>query len=115
MLFCYKSVTVRDRRVVTVYINGKPYMESHMRPSHIDLERSKSRSLRFQILKPYISQRNRVRPYVAISINRKAYTGSPLMQVYLTSVTLKGQCQGRSDIEGLYFSVQCHFGVVRCT
>ncbi len=37
------------------------------------------------------------------------------MQLYLTSVTLKGQYQGHSDIEGLYFSVQCHFGVVRCT
>ena len=38
------------------------------------------------------------------------------MQLYLTSVALKGQCQGHSDIEGFYFSVQCHFwGVVRYT
>ncbi len=28
--------------------------------------------------------------------------GSLLMQLHLTSVTLKGQCQGHSDFESLY-------------
>ena len=28
--------------------------------------------------------------------------GSPLVRLYLTLVTLKGQCQGHSDLEGLY-------------
>ena len=44
---------MRDRHVVTAYINRKPYIESQMTPSHLtlrDLERSKSRSLRFRSL-----------------------------------------------------------------
>ncbi len=39
--------------MITIYINGKPCMESPMTPSHLtlsDLERSKSRSLRFRSL-----------------------------------------------------------------
>ncbi len=32
----------------------------------------------------------------------KACVGSPLVQLHLTLVTFKGQCQGHSDVEGLY-------------
>ncbi len=34
-----------------------------------------------------------------LNVNRKAYMGSLLMQLHLTSVTLKGQCQGHSVFE----------------
>ncbi len=38
-----------------------------------------------------------------LNISRKAYMGTPLMQLHLTLVTLKGRCQGHSDFESLYF------------
>ncbi len=37
--------------------------------------------------------------YVTIKPNWKAYMGSPLMRFHLTSVTLEGQSQGKSDFE----------------
>ena len=37
-----------------------------------------------------------------LNINRKAYMGSPLVRLHLTLVTLKVQCQGHLDFEGLY-------------
>ncbi len=37
-----------------------------------------------------------------LNINRKACIGMQLVQLHLTLVTLKGQCQGYSDVEGLY-------------
>ena len=37
-----------------------------------------------------------------LNTNRKAYMGSPLVQLHLTLVILKGQCQGHSDFEVLY-------------
>ena len=67
-----------------------------------DLVRSKSWSLRFRSI---ISRKGAVRAYITININminRKSYKGSPLMQLCVTSVTLKGQCQGHSDLENLY-------------
>ena len=39
---------------------------------------------------------------ILLNIHRKAYMGSPLMRLHLTSVTLKDQCQGHSDFENLY-------------
>ncbi len=36
------------------------------------------------------------------NINRKAYVGSPFVQLHLTFVNLKGHCQGHSDSKGLY-------------
>ncbi len=36
------------------------------------------------------------------SINRKAYVGSPLVQLHLTLVTLIGWGQSHSDFETLY-------------
>ncbi len=44
---------MRDRYLVTTYINRKPYIETQMTPPHLalrDLESSKSRSLRFESL-----------------------------------------------------------------
>ncbi len=70
-----------------------------------DLERSKSRSLQFRSI---ISRKGAVRAYITININminRKSYMGSPLMQLCVTSGTLKGQHgqgQGHSDLESLY-------------
>ncbi len=46
----YESYTVRDRHAITLYINGKPCLESPMTASRLsssDLERSKSRSFRY--------------------------------------------------------------------
>ena len=37
-----------------------------------------------------------------LDTNRKAHMGNPLVWLHLTSVTLKGQCQGHSDLENLY-------------
>ena len=37
-----------------------------------------------------------------LNINRKVYTGRPLMQLQLTLVTFKGLCQGHSDSESLH-------------
>ncbi len=37
-----------------------------------------------------------------LDINRKAYLGSLMMCLHFTLVTLKDQCQGHSDLEGLY-------------
>ncbi len=37
-----------------------------------------------------------------LNIYRKAYTGSLIMCLYFTLVTLKDECQGHSDLEGFY-------------
>ena len=37
-----------------------------------------------------------------LNINRKACMRSLLARLHLNLVTLKGQCQGHSDFEGLY-------------
>ena len=39
---------------------------------------------------------------IDLNLNRKAYMGSILMSLYLTSVTLKGKCLDHSDFESLY-------------
>ncbi len=84
-------------------INRNPYMGSPLTPSHLtlsDLERSKSRSLRFRSL---ISCKvTKLVHMLLLNIERKAYMGSSLMRLHLTSVTLKGWCQGHSDFESLY-------------
>ena len=60
-------------------INWKSYMESQTAPLDLtlsDLERSKSRSLRFQ---SYISKRSQVRPYMLLlTINKKPYMVSSM-------------------------------------
>ncbi len=76
---------------ITKCINKKPYMESQMTPSHLilsDLERSKSRSLRFRSL---ISRNGAALGHMLLlKINRRANMGSFLIRLHLTSVTLKG-------------------------
>ena len=75
---------MRVRHVITIYINRKPYMESPMTLSHLtlsDLERSKSRSLRFQSL---ISCKGaEIGHKLLLNINRKAYMGSPMTVSHL--------------------------------
>ncbi len=55
-----------------------------------DLERLKSRALRFRSL---ISCKGAELGQMLLSnINRKAYMGSPLVRLHFTLVTSKGQC-----------------------
>ena len=65
-----------------------------------DLERSKSRLLRFRGL--ICNKGVELGDILLLNINGKAYMGSPLVRLHLTLVTLKGQCQGRSDFKGFY-------------
>ena len=37
-----------------------------------------------------------------LNINRKVCRGTPLVQLHVTLVTLKGHCHDHSDFEGLY-------------
>ena len=61
----------------------------------IDLERSKSWSLRFGIL---ISCNGaELGHMLLLNFNRKAYMGSPLCDYIWSWLTLKGRCQGHSD------------------
>ena len=66
-------------------INWKPYMESPIVPSHLtsnDLERSKSRLLRFQSL---ISQTGaKLGPMLLLNFIRKQYMGSPMAPSHRT-------------------------------
>ena len=66
-------------------INRKPYMGSPIAHLHLtlsDLERSKSRSLRFRSL---ISRKGaQLGPMLLLNINRKPYMGSPMALSYLT-------------------------------
>ena len=39
-----------------------------------------------------------------LNINRKTCVWSPLVQLHLTLVSLKGQCQGRLHFESLYLA-----------
>ncbi len=68
----------------------KPYIESKITLQHLTLsfvQRSKSRSLRFR---SNISRKGaEVDRGLQLNINRKAYMGSPLLQLRLTLVTLK--------------------------
>ena len=70
-----------------------------MTPSYLilsDLERSKSRSLSFVSCKGA-----ELGHMLLLNINSKAYKGEST-GMHLTSVTLKGQCQGHSNFETLY-------------
>ncbi len=74
-----------------------------MTPSHLtlsDLERSKSRSLRFRSILTHKGAE--LGHILLLNINRKAYMGSALAQLHLTLVTLKGQCKFHSDFKSLY-------------
>ncbi len=44
--------------------------------------------------------------YYSININRTACMSSPLVQLHLTLLSLKGQCQTHSDFEGLYLVME---------
>ena len=72
----------RDMRLLYhVYMNRKQYMEGPMTPSHLtlgDLERSKSRLLRFRSF--VFCKGVEIDHMLLLNINRKAYTctGSPL-------------------------------------
>ena len=39
---------------------------------------------------------------LVLNINSKVCMESPLVQLHLTFMNLKGHCQGHSDFEGLY-------------
>ena len=99
----YNSSTVRDRHAVTIYMNRKPYMENPLTPSHLtlsDIERSKSRSLRFQSL---ISCKGAELGHrLLLNINRKAYMGSPMTLSHFTLSDIERLIQGHSDLEALY-------------
>ncbi len=63
-----------------------------------DLERSKSRSLRFQSL---ISHKGaKLGPMLLLTINRKPYMASLMTPSFLTLSDLKGQ--GHADFKALY-------------
>ena len=53
-----------------------------------DIERSKSRPLRFLRLKAYISQRSLVRPMLLTLIHMKPYMGSPKALLHLAPLHL---------------------------
>ncbi len=76
-----------------------------MAPLHLtlsDLERSKSRSLRFQSL---ISRKGaQLGPVLLLNINKKPYMGSPMAPSHLTLSDLKGQTQGHQDFDALYLA-----------
>ncbi len=86
ILLCtlWRKWTLRDRRVVTIFINGKPYMET------FDLQliwKSKSKSLRFRNCISYNAEE--LGHMLLLNINRKVYIGSQLMQLHLTFVPFK--------------------------
>ncbi len=64
-----------------------------------DLERLKSRSPRFQSIISH--QGTELGHVLLLHIKRKAYMPGPLIWLHLTRVTLKGPCQGHSDLEKL--------------
>ena len=76
---------MRHSHAGTIYTNKKPYMENPVIPSHStlsDLERSKSRSLRFWSLTS--CKGAELRHMLLLNINRTAYMGSPMTLSYLT-------------------------------
>ena len=80
--------------VLLLNTNRKSHMSSTA-PSHLtlsDFERSMSRSLRFW--KPRSRNGPKIGHMLLLKRNGKSFTGSPLMWLHLTLVTLKGQCQG---------------------
>ena len=84
--------------MIAVYLNRKPCMVSLM-TSHFtlsDLERSSSKSLRFQSL---ISCKGAELSHILLlKINRKAYMGSPVTPSHLT---LGGEIQDHSKFQSL--------------
>ncbi len=84
-------------------INRKSYMASLITPSLwtlSDLERSKSKSFRFQSL---ISRKGAdYGRMLLLPINRTPYMASLMTQSLLTLSDLKGQSQGHSDFKALY-------------
>ncbi len=92
---------VRVRHGITVYVNRKPCMASLMTPSLLtlsDLERSKSRSLRFQ--SPISHKGVKLGPMLVLTINRKPYMASPMALSNLTLTDLQ-----RSKSRSLRFSI----------
>ncbi len=65
-----------------------------------DLERTMSRSLR--ILKLIYREGAELEHMLTLKNNRKAYMWRTLVRIHLILETLKGQCRGHSDSEGLY-------------
>ncbi len=92
-------------------VNRKPYMEIPLTLSQVTLsniERSKLRSLRF----PSIICRKGAELAHMLLINRKACMSSLLVRLQLTLVTLKGQCQGHADFEGLHHLMEPSYTVL---
>ena len=79
--------------ILLLHINRRAYKESPMTLSHLtlgDLERSKSRSLKFWSI---ICRKGAELAHVTILL---------LVCLHFPLVTLKDQCQGHSDLEDLY-------------
>ncbi len=100
-----KAATLHNKgHMLLLNINRKPYMGSPMTLSYLTLsdpEKCKARLLRFR---SSISAKGaELGHMLLLNINRKACMGSPLVRLHWTLVTLKGQYQGHSDFEGLYF------------
>ncbi len=79
-------------------------MGSLMALSHLtfsDLERSKSRSLRYQSL--IFHKEIKLGPILQSTINRKPYIGSPMVSSILTLSDLDKPKQGHFDCEASYF------------
>ena len=64
-----------------MYINMKPYMESQM-TSHLTLSNLEVKGLVY-------CKESELDHMLVLNINTKAYMGSTLMQLHLTSVTLR--------------------------
>ncbi len=63
-----------------------------------DLDRVGSRSLRFRNISRKGAELDHM---LLLNINRKVSMESPLVQLHLTFMNLKGHCQGHSDFEGI--------------
>ncbi len=85
-------------------INRKAYMGSPIVCLHwlcrSDLERSMSKSLRFWRFICHKWAKNG--HMLLVNSDRKPYIGRSVVSLHSTLVTLKGQFQGHSDLEGLY-------------
>ena len=85
-------------------INRNSYIESPTAPLDLtlsDLERSKSRSPRFQsLISP--NGAKKLGPALLLIINRKPYMASPMTPSHLNFSDLKGQSQGHSYFKRLY-------------
>ncbi len=79
---------------------GSPMALSHLTFS--DLERSNSRSPKFEALHCIARKGAELGPMLLLDINRKSYMGSQIALSHLTLSDLKGQIQGHQSFEALH-------------